>query len=80
MLGFKFRKFQSSSKKLENLVLDKFHEEISSENSVPTIITKRSIIPFLAARYDPLGLSNQLIGKKCYSRIFGLKYVTGTMS
>ena len=76
-------KFQSNSKELENLVVEKFHEEISNENTIldlqwdkssdeiiydvnkickniPTVITKRSIIQFLASIYEPHGLINPL--------------------
>ena len=32
--GFTLHKFQSNSKELENLVVEKFHEEISNENTI----------------------------------------------
>ena len=32
--GFNLRKFRSNSKELENLVVEKFNEEISNENTI----------------------------------------------
>ena len=32
--GFNLCKFRSNSKKLENLVVEEFHEEISNENTI----------------------------------------------
>ena len=84
--GLNLRIIRFNSKEQENLVVDKFHKEISDENTVlgliwnensdeiifdtlkiwktvPTIITIFSIIQFLAAIYDPLGLINTLIVK-----------------
>ena len=84
--GLNPRNIRLNSKEQENLVVDKFHKEMSDENpvlgliwnensdeiifdtlkiwkTVPTIITIFSIIQFLAAIYDPLGLINALIVK-----------------
>ena len=70
--GFNLRIFRSNSKGLENLVVEKFHEEISNKNTIlglqwnkssneinydvnkicqniPTVITKHSVIQFLAS-------------------------------
>ena len=40
--GFNLRMFRSNSKKLENLVVEKFHEEISSKNTILSLQWNKS--------------------------------------